>query len=132
MRRDYHQMHHVGASLALVSQGTPVESAAFARDMELPFPVLADPNRVAFAAYGLADGGPTAFGHPTAVLRAARALVTGVGIGRPIGSTRQLPGTFVIDRGGMVRFAKPAIHAADTPTTEDLLQAVQSAMITVG
>ncbi len=128
--RDHDRVLQAGATLAVVGQGTPIESAAFERDLGLFFTVLADPDRAAFAAYGLMEGGPHAFLHPTAVGRVVWALLRGTGVGRPVGSTRQLPGTFVIDRGGIVRFAKPALHAADTPTTEDLLNAIACATIT--
>jgi len=127
--RDHDRMVRAGATLAVVGQGNPDESATFVRDLDLPFAVLADPDRAAFATYGLMEGRPGAFIHPTALGRVLRALLRGAGAGRPVGSTRQLPGTFVIDRGGIVRFAKPALHAADTPTTEDLLNAISGATI---
>ncbi len=130
LRRDHDRIVQAGATLALVGQGTPAESAAFARELELPYAVFADPDRIAFAAYGLMEGGPSAFLHPTAAGRAVRALLRGVGFGRPVGSIWQLPGAFVIDHTGIIRFAKPALHAADIPTTEDLLHAVQGATIT--
>lgn len=130
LRRDHGRVRREGAKLAVVGQGTPAEAAAFARELALPFPVLADPDREAFAAYGLIEGGPGAFLHPTAAIRVVRALLRGAGFGRPVGSTWQLPGAFVIDHEGVVRFAKPALHAADTPSTDDLLQAVRGAQTT--
>ncbi len=132
MRRDHERIVQAGATVAVIGQGTPAESAAFSRELSLPYAVLADPDRDAFAAYGLIEGGPGAFLQPTAAGRAVWALLRGVGLGRPVGSIWQLPGAFVIDRSGIVLFAKPALHVADTPTTEDLLQAVQSATITAG
>lgn len=88
--------------------------------MALPYPVLPDPERRGYAADGLAEGGSGAFLHAGTGLGVARAPLGGAGGGRVVGNARRLPGAFAIDRAGLVRFAKPARHAADTASAADL------------
>jgi len=40
------------------------------------------------------------------------------------GSLRQLPGTFVVDTGGVIRFAHRNTNAADNPSNAELLEAL--------
>lgn len=124
MRRDHERFAALGATLAVVGQGTPHQSADFVRALDLPYPVLADPERVAFRAFGLVEGGLGAFANPGAAWAVLRAVGGGAGGGPVVGSVRQLPGAFVVDRGGILRFAKPARHAADTASTDELVAAI--------
>jgi peroxiredoxin len=48
------------------------------------------------------------------------------GFGRIRGDAMQLPGSFVIDRSGVIRFANRSRQSADWATVDDLLQAVKS------
>jgi hypothetical protein len=53
-----------------------------------------------------------------------RAVLGGNLPGPPTGDTAQLPGAFVIDPSGIVRFAHLGAHAGDNPTTDELLSAI--------
>ena len=109
-----------------VGQGTPSETTAFISKLQLPYTVLGDPERNGYRAYGLTEGGAGQF-LSLATLRAYwRALRSGAGMARPIGNVRQLPGAFVIDSMGIVRYSHPGTHAADTPTIEELLAEIRA------
>ena len=116
----------LGARVVLAGQGSAEESAAFARDLRLPFVVLADPERAAYATYGLVEGTLGQLIAPAVTVAALRATLRGARQGPTVGAQRQLPGAFVIDRAGIVRFAKPARHAGDIASAEELLTAVRS------
>lgn len=124
MRRDHRRFRDPRATLVVVGLGSPDQAADFVRKLSLPFPVLADPDRAAYATFGLDEGRPDQFLNPATGRAVLRAVVGGAGGGRVIGNARQLPGAFVIDPTGTVRFAKPALHAADTASTAELLAAV--------
>ncbi len=110
-----------GVAVAAIGQGTPRDARRFREQFSLPFPVLSDADRSAFAAYGLMDGTIEQVYSPTPGLRLARAMLRGHLPHRTVGSVRQLPGTFVIDRNGIIRMAHPGLHAADVPKIPTLL-----------
>ncbi len=45
--------------------------------------------------------------------------------GRPTGDVRMLPGTFIVDRNGLIQFTYYSVHAGDTPRIERLLKALE-------
>jgi peroxiredoxin len=125
LRRDHQRFLAAGTALVVVGQGTPEQTTAFVRRLGLPYPVLSDPERAAYAAYGLIEGGPKAFLTPAAGRAFLRSLLDGAGGGRVVGNPRELGGAFVVDRAGIVRYAKPAAYAGDHASTGDLLAAVR-------
>lgn len=133
LRRDRQRFENVGARVVLVGHGDPAEAATFAERKALPFPLLLDPDRSAYRAYGLVPGravqvlGPKVF---LPWLKAEMSSETRQG-GLKGGSFFQMPGTFVIDRGGVVRLSGGLVrlahrnrHVADTPSNELILRLV--------
>lgn len=127
MRRARPALAAAGLDLLMVGMGTPEQTAAFARELDLPFPVLADPERVAYRAYGLPETSPRAMLRPASGVALARAMLGGHRGGRPVGDPRQLGGAFVIDRQGIVRLSHPSTHLGDHATVEELLAATPEA-----
>ena len=125
MRRDYHQFVDLGASLVAIGPATPAETAAFIHDLDLPFQVLADPTLAAYRAFGLARGSLWQVVGPAVLLAHLRGLLRGVRPGRVAGDVWQLPGAFLIDRRGILRFVKPALHVGDHVSSTALLAAVR-------
>ena len=115
-----------GVSLVVIGQGDATRAEAFRREMSLPFPVYGDPERGAYRAYGLVEGSAGQLAGGGVLVGAARALLSGSLPGAYTGGGRQLPGAFVIDRDGVVRFSHPAKHAADSPSATALLAAAGS------
>jgi peroxiredoxin len=106
---------------------TPQQAAAFRQQYELPFPVLADPQREAYQAFRLARGTLGQVAGPRMWLAGLKATLRG-GVGRPSGDVWQMPGAFVIDREGIVRFAHYPSHTGDLPSHEAMLRAIQLAV----
>lgn len=123
MRRAYPELRDAGLDLLMVGMGNPEQSAAFARDLDLPYPVLSDPERAAFHAYGLVEAGPRSLLNPASGAAYARALLGGHRGGKPVGDPRQLGGAFVVDRRGVVRLARPSAYPGDHASPEELLAA---------
>lgn len=127
MRRDHGRFVDAGAAVVAIGQGTSKHAADFVAALGLPFPMLADPARRGYAAYGLVEGDAAAFLNAETGRSVVRALRGGARGGRIIGNARQLPGSFVIDRAGLVRYARPGGHASDTPSTNELIAALPMA-----
>lgn len=124
MREGYDQFLQAGGDVAIVTMGTVEQTAAFRARNQLPFTCLADPERVAYKAFGVPIGtvgqiaGPTVWsGGLKAILRA--------GIGKPVGDVLQLHASFVIDREGIIRFVHLPRHSADRPTNGELIAPLQ-------
>jgi len=122
-----------GATTVAVCQAEPQRAVAVARRRGYDFPLLCDPGRIAYQAFGLLEGSVAAIVHDfpwrpgdrdtadswTASRRGTeRALVD---------HPWQLPGEFVIARGGRVELVHRAQFCEDFPPTGVLLGAIAGA-----
>lgn len=122
-----------GATTVAVSQAEPGRSRPVAERRGYDFPLLSDPGRVAYAAYGLLDGEvPTVF-HDEAWAPGDRASAEKLTASRR-GTERalvdhawQLPGEFVIAQGGRLVLTHRAQFCEDFPPTTVLLGAIAAA-----
>ena len=121
MRDDYPRFQTAGGDVVVVTMGTPDQTAAFRDRNRLPFVCLADPERLAYRAFGVPRGTLNQVAGPTVWAGGLKALVR-AGVGKPIGDVLQLHGTFVIDTGGVIRFAHLPKHSADRPTNGTLIK----------
>jgi hypothetical protein len=86
----------------------------FARYDAADLPRVADPEQRLYRAMGLVRGSLRQLFGPRVWLRGAQAFAKGHGIGALTGDGFQMPGTFVIADGAVVR-AHHAEHAGDHP-----------------
>lgn len=110
-----------GADLVLVGLGSVAESAEFAREQELTFPLIADPEGRLYTAFGLRKASIASLLSPALIAKGVSALSRGYGVGRPIGDIRRLPGVFIIDTRGRIVFRHAAADASDHPDADTLL-----------
>ena len=111
--------------MVLVGLGTPEETAVFKERYSIPFPMIADPEKALFKAFHLKQASATALLSPGMALKGVSALFKGYGIGIPKGDVRQLPGVFIIDTEGRIRYSYFAEGPADHPEPDELLKAIQ-------
>lgn len=107
--------------------GPPAGAGAFCADRGLPFACYADPDRAAYRAFALGPGTVRQWGLNGRVLgRGLRLFRRGVGAGlpHPGQDIRQMPGTFVVGRGGIVRLAHYHADASDNPPIGMILGAL--------
>lgn len=118
------QIEQAGVRVVLVGMGTPEESAAFAEKSGFPFPVISDPGRRLYQAFGLKMASALDLLSPSVAFKALTAMAQGHGVGRPVGDIRQLPGVFIIDTGGRIVFSHIARDPADHPDADTILAAL--------
>ncbi len=106
--------------------GPPEESRAFLEKFELPFPIICDPKRKLYEAYGLKRMGTLGFLSPKLALKSLSALAGGNLVGMPEGDVKQLAGVFIIDKTGHVRFRYLSADPSDFASAEDVLAALKS------
>ena len=124
MRKDYQRLRDAGGELVVVAMGNVEQTDQFRRSFDAPFTFLADTEQTAYRAYGLARGTLGQIAGPSVWLPAIKALARG-GAGKPVGDVRQMPGSFVIDRQGIIRLAHYPTHQADRPRPDDILRALE-------
>ena len=126
MRREKDRFYELGARVVLVGLGTPEESAAFKERFEVPFPLIADPEKKVFGAFRLKQASFGSLLTPAMAARGITAMFKGHLMGAAVGDVRQLPGVFIIDTTGRIRFSHHAAHAADHPDAAVLLDVLRS------
>ncbi len=123
LRGDFSLFEQAGAELAVVAMGDVASVAAFRRELALPFRMLADAKQESYRLYGLPRGGLSAVAGPRVWWRGLKSILS-FGAGRIIGDPMQLPGSFVIDRAGVILQSHHAANSADWLSTEELLAAL--------
>jgi len=121
LRQKAGDFERLGARVVLVGLGTPEATAAFRDQFQVPFAMIADPQKQLFKTFQLKQA---SLGSLLSVGMAAKglsAMARGHGIGIPKGDVRQLPGVFIIDSGGRIRFSHYAKDPADHPDPDALL-----------
>jgi peroxiredoxin len=109
-----------------VTQGSPQQAQSLCDRFQAPFPCLADPERASYKAFELKRGSLWEVIGPAAIVRGMEAARKGHHIEQAIGDVMQLPGTFIIDGDGIVRYARYARNAADHPRVAELVDALRS------
>ena len=107
-----------------MTQGNPEQAQALCDRFDVPFPCLADPALDSYRAFELKRGSAVEVMGPAAMLNWLRAARKGHFVERAIGDVFQMPGTFIIDAAGVIRYAKYARNSGDHPKTQDLLDAL--------
>lgn len=118
-----------GARLALITVGSPDDTARFCqeRGLETDFVCLSDAGKQAYQAYGLSRGNVRSLlMSPHLYARGFQAALHGHFVGMPKGDPFQMPGVFIVDTGGVVRYAHRHKDAADNPPNADLLAVLQT------
>ena len=127
LREERDLFEDTSAEVVLVGQGDATAEAAFREARGVPFPILLDAERHAYRAYGLSRGTSMQLFGPKVALPFLRANLHHETRqhGLKGGSFRQMPGTFVVDADGMVRFAHRNRTVADNPTNAALLDVLR-------
>src|SRR5690349_11311167 len=104
LRQRYTEFQAAGVEIVVVGMGTPAQTREYIAAEGLPFPLLSDPRRVAHRAYGVMRGTLRQLAlSPRVWLHSVTASAAGHKQTAAIGDTAQLSGTFLIDRGGVIR-----------------------------
>ena len=117
-----------GARVMLVGQGSVGEAMGFTGPRRIPFTIAIDRDRSAYQAFGLVDGEATELLRPRIAAAWVGVHLRGEGRqgGLHGGHLAQLPGTFLVDTGGVLRFVYRNRHQADDPDVQELLVACRS------
>ena len=124
MRDAYPQFQILGIDVGAVTFGNPETTDRFCMHHDAPFACFADPARRAYDAFGLSCN-PSVFtlAHPRGWPAFFRAVRRGRKPFKGRLSVRQMPGAFLIDSAGELRYEHRNRYPADNPPLEELLAA---------
>ncbi len=129
MQGRYGEFRALGAQVLVVTRARPDFLSMFLRAQPLPFPAVADPERLAYRAFGLERASWGQMLRPRALLGYFRLMVRGW-CPRPARGGEdvlQLGGDFVLDDEERLVYAYRSADPADRPSVDVLLQAVRQA-----
>jgi peroxiredoxin len=124
LKKEFPLFKKRGVSLLVVLQSTPENLTPMISHKDMPFVSVCDPHERLFTLYGVRPGSIFGYVTPTTIVRAIRATVRGFKHGTYEGNEKQLPATFIIDKGGKVTYARYGKNVADVPKTEKLLAGI--------
>ena len=128
MRDDAERFRPLG-EVALVGQGRPDWAERFCSGRHVPFPCLVSPDNEAHRTYGLVRGSWRQVWGPKQVVKGAASALsrpTEALQGPTRGDGMQLGGAFVVDTGGVIRYAHRARDSSDNPPIDDLVVALEA------
>jgi len=126
LRREKDAFDRMGAEVVLVGLGSVEQTATFKERFDVPFPMIADPEKRLFEAFRLKRAATGALLSAKMVFRGVTAMAKGHGMGVPQGDVRQLPGVFIIGTDGRILFSHHASGPADHPSPDVLLDVLSS------
>jgi peroxiredoxin len=117
------ELEQRGFQIVAIGMGTPKRTQEFVAEMEVSFPILADPRRTAYDAYRLMKMNWREQLRPAAFLKTTQQMLKYGGGSTAGQDVMQLGGTFIINSKGIITFAHTNKAVSDDPNLEMLLQA---------
>jgi len=119
------QFHSLGCDILIVTQARPDVLRGFLARYPQPVPVVGDPDRVAYRAFGLERTSWWTFFRPGVIWRYLKHMLHGVQVRKPYAGedVRQLGGDFVLTRAGDIPYAFRDPDPTRRPTVAELLKA---------
>lgn len=124
LRADRERFEDLRAAVVLIGQGSPEEGARFCDEKQVSFECVLDTEGWVYSDYGLGRGSLGQVFGPASIAPFLRANLHAETRQRGLkgGSMMQMPGTFVVDPGGVVRFAHRNRTISDSPRNEHILE----------
>jgi peroxiredoxin len=125
LRDDRDRFEGAGANVVLIGLGSPEQAVGFCASRGIPFACVTSPDRSAHRSYGLRRGSFDQIAGPRVWLPWVRNQLGERRQGSfGQGDVAQLPGTFVVDRAGIIRYAHRGRSSRDNPSNDEVLRAL--------
>lgn len=131
MERHQDNFAEAGLQVVAIALGEPKHARRFCGRLAPSVTCYCNQQADVYRAYGLERGGLRQALNPGLLLASARAAAGGHVQGEATGDVRMLPGTFVVDKAGVIRYVYYSQHAGDHADIPALLQemAVQGVIV---
>jgi alkyl hydroperoxide reductase subunit AhpC len=123
----YHEeaIRRLGAQVLLLSFEGEARARAWLSDTDVPFPLLLDPGKDIYQAYGLERSLRRSWA-PRTLWHYAQQVARGRRLYARGGDLHQLGGDFIVDDQGRVCFAHPSREPVDRPPAQRLLKEIEA------
>lgn len=111
--------------MVAVAHGAPKQAQALCDRFKVPFPCLADPRKDGYRAFEVPRGTAMQVIGPATWAAGMRAFRKGHRVEAFGEDVYQLSATFIIDRSGIIRYARYARHSGDHPPVAELVKALR-------
>ncbi len=125
MRHHEDDLRQLDTQVLAISFGADHWARAWLQDTGAPFPMLLDPERHTYDAYGLGSSILRVW-SPKVLLHYTRLVLAGQRLLPVQGDPHQLGGDFIVDAAGTVRLAHCSKDPTDRPSVESLLMALRA------
>jgi len=126
LRQQYGDIQAKGAEVVAISFEPRDRLFQLTRQLQLPFPVLSDPERDVSAASGLAQGSLLKIFSPKTVWTYVKHFAKGRRYEHAASDWKQLGGDFILGEDGTVLYEHRGRTPADRPTVESLIERLDS------
>lgn len=123
MRQDFDRFQAANVDVVAITMGSSQRSREFKAAYHLPFTLLGDPRRRAYAAYGLLRMDLRRETNLSGAVRVAQAVLKHGGGLEFEQDMRQLGGVFLVDTAGTIRYAFRSLRASEWPSNDELFGA---------
>ena len=123
------RFREIGCGVLVVTQARPDILGRFLARYPQPVPVVGDPDRALYAAFGLERTPWRTFLRPGVIWRYLKLMLRGQRVRTPYDGedVRQLGGDFILTRDGAVTYSYRNPDPTRRPTVAELLEAANSA-----
>ena len=121
MRRHHREIESKHGAVIAVSFEPRERLSQLSRQMQLPFPILSDPQRDTYRAYGLASGTLLRLLAPGTIWTYIKLLARGNWYHFGKSDLRQMGGDFVLDERGLVAYEFRSASPHQRPAVEELM-----------
>ena len=120
LRHSEAEFRRLGVQVLIISFGAEHWARAWLQETESPFPLLLDPERATYQAYGLGSSFIRVW-SPKVMWHYLMLILRGEHI-RPVqGDPHQLGGNVIVDAGGVIRLIHRSKDPVDRPPVDKLL-----------
>jgi len=117
---------HPNLHIVFVSMGDLEQTRAFREKARSPHPMIVDPDRELYRAFGLGRGEGKQLFSPKTFARGFGATLRGHWVGKPVGDPWQMPGVFVIEPDGRVSWEYRSVNISDNVRAEQIVAAMRT------
>ena len=121
MRQRYGDIEAKGAEVVAIFFEPMDRLFQLTRQLQLPYPVLSDPERDVYAAYSLAQGNLLKIFSPKTVWTYVKHFARGRRYEHAASDWKQLGGDFILGENGTVLYEHRGQTPADRPTVASLI-----------
>ena len=127
LRQQEGRLNRLDVRAKIITFDDDVMALAYQKEMDLPWPLLSDPEQALYFAYGMTRGSWWAIYGMHSVWKYLKLMLRGRGPGKPGKNWRQLGGDILIDPEGIVRIHHTSTDPHDRPKVDWLLATIEAA-----